>query len=98
MNLLLTVLKLQYGVVLPGMELLGHIFFLNDNGDTVNVNSSRYVSKLTNFLGSELRRHHRNRHFWFQQDGATAHTAEISMRTLRDMFPGRIMSRQGTVT
>jgi hypothetical protein len=27
---------------------------------------------------------------WFQQDGATAHTAQISMQVFRTMFPGRL--------
>ena len=30
---------------------------------------------------------------WFQQNGATAHTAEISMPVLRTVFPGRLISR-----
>jgi len=32
---------------------------------------------------------------WFQQDGATAHTAQISMAKLRQMFPGRLVSLRG---
>ena len=34
---------------------------------------------------------------WFQQDGATSHTACAAMRILRDVFPGRIMSKSGDV-
>ena len=34
---------------------------------------------------------------WFQQDGATAHTANISMVKLRQMFPTRLVSRSGDV-
>ena len=34
---------------------------------------------------------------WFQQDGATSHTARATMRILRDAFPGRIMSKSGYV-
>jgi len=29
---------------------------------------------------------------WFQQDGATARTARRSLRVLREMFPGRLIS------
>ena len=29
---------------------------------------------------------------WFQQDGATAHTANKSMTTIRNMFPGHLIS------
>jgi len=34
---------------------------------------------------------------WFQQDGATAHTAVISMSALRLLFPQRVISRFGDV-
>ena len=34
---------------------------------------------------------------WFQQDGATAHTARLSMNTLRAAFPGRLLSRFGDI-
>ena len=29
---------------------------------------------------------------WFQQDGATAHTAQRSIQALREMFPGKLIS------
>ena len=32
---------------------------------------------------------------WFQQDGATAHTARASMELLREHFPGRLISLRG---
>ena len=34
---------------------------------------------------------------WFQKDGATAHTANESMTTVRNMFPGHLISRFGDV-
>lgn len=34
---------------------------------------------------------------WFQQDGATAHTARVSMDCLREAFPGRLISLRGDV-
>ena len=34
---------------------------------------------------------------WFQQDGATAHTARISLKVLRQMFTGRLISSRGDV-
>jgi len=34
---------------------------------------------------------------WFQQDGATAHTANESMTIVRNMFPGHLISRFGDV-
>ena len=35
---------------------------------------------------------------WFQRDGATAHTAVISMTALRNLFPGCLISRFKGVT
>ena len=32
---------------------------------------------------------------WFQQDGATCHTACETMESLREKFPGRVISRNG---
>lgn len=34
---------------------------------------------------------------WFQQDGATAHTARISLAVMRQMFPGRLVSLRGDI-
>lgn len=34
---------------------------------------------------------------WFQQDGATSHTARISMTKLRQMFTARLVSLRGDV-
>ena len=34
--------------------------------------------------------------FWFQQDGATAYTAQISVQVLRTMLLGRLISQLGT--
>jgi hypothetical protein len=34
---------------------------------------------------------------WFQQDGATAHTAKASMTAVRQMFPQHVVSRFGDV-
>jgi len=35
---------------------------------------------------------------WFQQDGATAHTAEISMKVFRIIFPGILISNFVDIT
>jgi hypothetical protein len=34
---------------------------------------------------------------WFQQDGTTAHTAWLSMNTLRAAVTGRLLSRFGDI-
>jgi hypothetical protein len=35
---------------------------------------------------------------WFQQDGTTAHTAEISIQALSTLSPGRLITRFGNIT
>ena len=34
---------------------------------------------------------------WFLQDGASSHTSRQCMKTLRQMFPGRLISRYGDI-
>jgi hypothetical protein len=51
------------------------------------------------FLLPELRRRDMDiGSFWFQQAGATAHTARQSMNTLRTLFQHRIISRYGDIS
>jgi hypothetical protein len=66
-------------------------YFLDEDGETVAVTSDRYVQMLRNFLEPKLNERG-NLAVWFQQDGATAHTAKGSMGVQREMFPGRLIS------
>jgi hypothetical protein len=53
---------------------------------------------LENFLRPKLDDifgEHGAENVWFQQDGATAHTSRRSLRILREMFPGHIVSLRG---
>jgi hypothetical protein len=53
---------------------------------------------LREFLHEELRQWRvYTRLVWFQQDGATALTARISMQAVREIFPKHVMSRLGDV-
>lgn len=73
-------------------------YFFEENGVTVTVNAKRYINMLNTFLQPELRRRGIDtRDVYFQQDGATAHTANASMNVVRNMFPGRVISRFGDV-
>lgn len=73
-------------------------YFFEENGVTVTVNSERYIHMLNTFFIPELRRRQINtRDVYFQQDGATAHTANASMDIVRRMFAGRLISRFGDV-
>jgi hypothetical protein len=66
---------------------------IEEDGHAVTVNSGRCVHMLRNFLAREINRRGINQQTtWFQQDGATAHTARASMPVVRDMFPGHVIS------
>ena len=55
-----------------------------------------YVKKQNYRFWDVLIEHRLNMHdFWFQQDGATAHTAKETMTILRAAFPWRLISRFG---
>ncbi|KAJ4438346.1 hypothetical protein ANN_14288 [Periplaneta americana] len=68
--------------------IIGPYFFEDPQGRTVTLTSERYIQILNTFLVPELRRTYGSK-----QDGATAHTANISMNRLRQLFPGRLISR-----
>jgi len=60
--------------------------------------SERYVEMLRNFLRPQFRSLRVNmEEMWFQQDGATAHTARFSITVVRRMFSQLVLSRFGDV-
>ncbi|GFU35338.1 uncharacterized protein TNCV_2143761 [Trichonephila clavipes] len=71
-------------------------FFKNDEGHNVTVNGDRYRAMITNFFISELNNHD-VQELWFQQDGATCHTARATIDLLKDTFGDRLISRLGPV-
>jgi hypothetical protein len=78
--------------------IIGPYFFEGDDGIYVTVNAERYNHMLETFFLPEMRRRNCNMaRAWIQQDGATAHTARLSMNTLRAAFPGRLLSRFGDI-
>ncbi|PNF14835.1 hypothetical protein B7P43_G05357, partial [Cryptotermes secundus] len=65
-------------------------YFSEEDNHAVTVNSQRYVDRIKTeemHLGN----------VWFQQDGATAHTARASMTVLRAKFPGWLISLRGEI-
>lgn len=91
--------KLTVWCAVSKLGIVGPYFF-EEGGQTVTVNSERYVLMLENFLQpriEEIVEEHQVGELWFQQDGATAHTAGNSMGTLREMFPGHVVSLRGDV-
>ncbi|GFX27068.1 uncharacterized protein TNCV_439741 [Trichonephila clavipes] len=57
-------------------------YFKNDEGHNVTVNGDRYRAMITNLFIPELN-FHDVQELWFQQDGATCHTARATIDLLR---------------
>ncbi|GFV81930.1 uncharacterized protein TNCV_3151292 [Trichonephila clavipes] len=76
--------------------IIGPYFFKNDEGHNVTVNGDRYRAMITNFFIPELNNHD-IQDPWFQQDGATCHTARATIDLLKDTFGDRLISRFGSV-
>jgi hypothetical protein len=69
-------------------------FFKNGVGQTLTVNGERYRAIINDFLMPQLDELALE-NMWFQQDGATAHTALETNDILKQAFPGRLISRFG---
>ncbi|GFX81485.1 transposable element Tc3 transposase [Trichonephila clavipes] len=77
--------------------IIGPYFFKNDEGHNVTVNGDQYRAMITNFFIPELNNHD-VQELWFQQDGATCHTARAIIDLLKDTFGDRLISRFGPVS
>ncbi|GFW29262.1 transposable element Tc1 transposase [Trichonephila clavipes] len=64
--------------------------------NVVQINGDRYRAMITNFFSPELNNHD-VQELWFQQDGATCHTARAIIDLLKDTFSDRLISRFGPV-
>jgi len=74
---------------------IGPYFFEDEDGKAITVTSQRYTEMINEFLSLNLPPN--NGTLWFQQDGATAHTAVISMAALRHLFLQWVISRSDDV-
>ena len=79
---------LWYGVTSERVR--GPYFFEDEEGVTVTVTAHRYQQMIENCLRPAIQD---NPEMWFQQDGATAHTARQSVALLRGLFGERLISR-----
>ncbi|GFV96068.1 putative DD41D transposase [Trichonephila clavipes] len=84
--------KLTVWCALWAGEIIGPDFFKNDEGHNVTVNGDRYRAMITNFFIPELNNHD-VQELWFQQDGATCHTARATINLLKDAFGDHLISR-----
>ncbi|GFT85723.1 putative DD41D transposase [Trichonephila clavipes] len=88
--------KLTVWCALWAGGIIGPYFFKNDEGHNVTVNGDRYRARITNFFIPELNNHDVQL-LWFQQDGATYHTAPATIDLLKNTFGDRLISRFGPV-
>ncbi|GFV33160.1 uncharacterized protein TNCV_2768781 [Trichonephila clavipes] len=88
--------KLTFWCALWAGGIIGPYFFKNDEGHNVTVNGDRYRAMITNFFIPELNNHD-VQELWFQQNGATCHTARATIDLLKDTFGDRLISRFGPV-
>ena len=65
-------------------------FFENEQGEAVTVNGDRYRAMLIEFLFTNIEEEDIGI-IWFQQDGATCHTAEAPLEVLRPVFEDHII-------
>ncbi|GFV39653.1 uncharacterized protein TNCV_4183581 [Trichonephila clavipes] len=86
--------KLTVSCALWAGGIIGPYFFKNDEGHNVTVNGDRYRAMITNVFIPELNNHDVEE-LWFQQDGATCHTARATIYLLKDTFGDRLISRFG---
>ena len=75
---------------------IGPYFFEDENGAAVTVTAERYNHMLNTFFLPELKRLNL-KDMWIQQDGATSHTARLSMTTLQSNFLKHLILRFGDI-
>jgi len=76
--------------------IIGPFFFENEQGAAVTVNGDRYRAMLNEFLFPKIQEYYVD-DIWFQQDGATCHTAKVTLDLLSTVFENRIISRNSEV-
>ena len=89
-------LKVTVWCGVTSSRIIGPYFFEDSDGNTETVNGNRYRQMLQEYLFHEMEDMN-TENIWFQQDGATAHTARETMDMLRTHFPNRVISRFGDV-
>jgi hypothetical protein len=76
--------------------IVGPFFFDKDNGESITVTAEHSVAMLQNFLLSHLEAIGADpRNLYFQQNGATVHTARHSMNTVCNLFHKVILGFRG---
>lgn len=63
----------------------------------MTVTSERYAYMLENLFTPQLAQYDVNEETFFQQDGATSHTARVSTNIVNGLFPNHVISRNGDI-
>ena len=80
--------KVTVWCALSSSGIIGPYFF-EENGKPFTIYTERYLKVL-----DQLKKDYpvRYKYMWFQQDGATPHTSDISLQWLKERFKSRIVS------
>ena len=82
-------------VALSKHGIIGPYWFEDDDEHAMTVNTERYLQILRNLWAAlGQRRRVVRAEQWFQQDGATPHTSNDSLKWLGQRFPDRLISRR----
>lgn len=76
--------------------IIGPFFFETEEGAAVTVNGECYRAMLNDWFFEEIVAEDLD-DIWFQQDGATSHTAHVTIDVLRRVFGNRIISNNPDV-
>ena len=78
-------------------DIIGSFWFEDENGELLTVTKEQYIQVLQEYwtaLGHQNGGSFKRNCQWFQQDGATPHTANVTLEWLDQCFPQRLVSRQ----
>ena len=76
--------------------IIGPFWFEDENGEPLTVMKEQYVEGLQQYwtaLGHQNRGSFKRDCHWFEHDGATPHTANVTLEWLNQPFPQRLVSR-----
>lgn len=76
--------------------IIGPYIFKNEDGVRVTVNGDRYRTMINDFFFENMENIDPDE-MWFQQDGATCHTANATIDLLKTKFDDKLISRNGPV-
>ena len=74
----------------------GKFFFKNEQREAITVNGDHYQTMLNEFLFTKIEEEDIG-NIWFQQEGATCHTAKDTLDVLQPDFEDRIISLRADV-